>query len=160
MLNGMQHPVIRQQENWMLSVRPDVLERASLKLLQRMGFQATNAAQTNEGHGFGASGRIDELAGATVDFLIRCGRRQLSSRWRTEPKLQCRPTQRPLYSTRGRRQGPSGRTQAPVSAAKRLTLRLGRGHRDRAISIACVSKVKCKKPKRPTTTTAPPPVGD
>ena len=68
MLNGMQHPVIRQQENWMLSVRPDVLERASPKLLQRMGFQATNAAQTNEGHGFGASGRIDEPAGATVDF--------------------------------------------------------------------------------------------
>ena len=61
MLNGMQHPVIRQQENWMLSVRPDVLRRASPKLLQRMGFQATNAAQTNEGHGFGASGMIDGL---------------------------------------------------------------------------------------------------
>jgi hypothetical protein len=68
MLNGMQHPVIRQQENWMLSVRPDVLKRASPKLLQRMGFQATNAAQTNEGHGFGASGMIDEPTGATVDF--------------------------------------------------------------------------------------------
>ena len=70
MLNGMQHPVIRQQENWMLSVRPDVLRRASPKLLQRMGFQATNAAQTNEGHGFGASGIIDEPAGATVDFRL------------------------------------------------------------------------------------------
>jgi ectoine hydroxylase-related dioxygenase (phytanoyl-CoA dioxygenase family) len=70
MLNGMQHPIIRQQENWMLSVRPDVLRRASPKLLQRMGYQATNAAQTNEGHGFGATGEVDEAAGATVDFRL------------------------------------------------------------------------------------------
>ena len=62
MLNGMQHPVIRQQENWMLSVKPEVLKRASPKLLQRMGYQATNAAQTNEGHGFGASGAVGEAA--------------------------------------------------------------------------------------------------
>lgn len=68
MLNGMQHPVIRQQENWMLSVKPQVLRRASPKLLQRMGYQATNAAQTNEGHGFGASGSVGEAAGLTVDF--------------------------------------------------------------------------------------------
>jgi len=68
MLNGMQHPVIRQQENWMLSVSPEVLNRASPKLLQRMGYQATNASQTNEGHGFGASGKVNEPAGAIVDF--------------------------------------------------------------------------------------------
>lgn len=68
MLNGMQHPVIRQQENWMLSVKPSVLQRASPKLLQRMGYQATNAAQTNEGHGFGATGEVGEAAGSTVDF--------------------------------------------------------------------------------------------
>ena len=47
MLNGMQKPFLRQQENWMLSVSPEVLRRASSKLLHRMGFQATNAAQTN-----------------------------------------------------------------------------------------------------------------
>jgi len=70
MLNGMQHPRIRQQENWMLSVRPEVLERASPKLLQRMGYQATNAAQTNEGHGFGARGLAGEAAGATVEFRL------------------------------------------------------------------------------------------
>jgi ectoine hydroxylase-related dioxygenase (phytanoyl-CoA dioxygenase family) len=70
MLNGMQHPLIRQQENWMLSVRPEVIRRASPKLLQRMGYQAINAAQTNEGHGFGATGRVDEAAGATVDFRL------------------------------------------------------------------------------------------
>ena len=70
MLNGMQHTLIRQQENWMLSVRPAVLRRASPKLLQRMGYQATNAAQTNEGHGFGARGLMEEAAGSTVDFRL------------------------------------------------------------------------------------------
>ncbi len=74
MLNGMQHPIIRQQENWMLSVRPEVIKRASPKLLQRMGYQATNAAQTNEGHGFGARGMVDEAAGATVDFRLAADR--------------------------------------------------------------------------------------
>lgn len=68
MLNGMQKPWMRQQENWMLSVRPEVLRRASSKLLHRMGFQATTGTQTNEGHGFGAQGLPGEAAGATVDF--------------------------------------------------------------------------------------------
>ena len=70
MLNGMQKPWMRQQENWMLSVRPEVLERASDKLLHRMGYQATTGAQTNEGHGFGARGKQGELAGATVGFRM------------------------------------------------------------------------------------------
>ena len=74
MLNGMQHPLIRQQENWMLSVRPEVLARATPKLLQRMGYQATNAAQTNEGHGFGAQGLEGEAAGATVGFRLAADR--------------------------------------------------------------------------------------
>jgi len=70
MLNGMQKPYLRQQENWMLSVRPEVLERASPKLLHRMGFQATTGTQTNEGHGFGARGHVGEEAGATVGFRL------------------------------------------------------------------------------------------
>jgi len=74
MLNGMQKPFLRQQENWMLSVSPEVLQRASPKLLHRMGYQATNAAQTNEGHGFGAKGLIDEAAGVTVDFRLAADR--------------------------------------------------------------------------------------
>jgi len=74
MLNGMQHPSVRQQENWMLSVRPEVLKRASPKLLQRMGYQATNAAQTNEGHGFGARGLMEEATGSTVDFRLAADR--------------------------------------------------------------------------------------
>ncbi len=74
MLNGMQKPFLRQQENWMLSVSPEVLQRASPKLLQRMGYQATNYAQTNEGHGFGATGEIYETAGAIVDFRMAADR--------------------------------------------------------------------------------------
>ena len=70
MLNGMQKPYLRQQENWMLSVRPEVLERATPKLLHRMGFQATTGTQTNEGHGFGARGFVGEDAGATVGFRL------------------------------------------------------------------------------------------
>ena len=70
MLNGMQKPYLRQQENWMLSVRPEVLERATPKLLHRMGFQATTGTQTNEGHGFGARGLVGEEAGATVGFRL------------------------------------------------------------------------------------------
>ena len=59
---------MRQQENWMLSVRPEVLERASEKLLHRMGYQATTGGQTNEGHGFGARGLPGEAAGSIVQF--------------------------------------------------------------------------------------------
>ncbi|MEM7061379.1 MAG: phytanoyl-CoA dioxygenase family protein [Pseudomonadota bacterium] len=70
MLNGMQKPWMRQQENWMLSVRPEVLNRASEKLLHRMGYQATTGTQTNEGHGFGAKGLPGEAAGATVAFRL------------------------------------------------------------------------------------------
>ena len=74
MLNGMQKPFLRQQENWMLSVRQEVLQRASPKLLHRMGYQATTAAQTNEGHGFGAVGLVDEAAGLLVDFRLAADR--------------------------------------------------------------------------------------
>ncbi|MBV29222.1 MAG: hypothetical protein CL504_01170 [Actinobacteria bacterium] len=74
MLNSMQTNWKRQQENWMLSVRPEVLERASQKLLQRIGFQATTGSQTNEGHGFGARGLIGERAGALRDFRLAADR--------------------------------------------------------------------------------------
>jgi len=39
-----------------------------------MGFQATTGTQTNEGHGFGATGMIDEAAGLTVDFRLAADR--------------------------------------------------------------------------------------
>ena len=74
MLNGMQMGWFRQQENWMLSVRSEVLERASPKLLHRMGFQAATYGGTNEGHGFGAQARVGEAAGALVDFRLAADR--------------------------------------------------------------------------------------
>ena len=74
MLNAMQVGWLRQQENWMLSVRSDVLDRASPKLLHRMGFQATTYGQTNEGHGFGARGSAGEAAGALVAFRLAADR--------------------------------------------------------------------------------------
>jgi hypothetical protein len=70
----MQVGALRQQENWMLSVRTEVLQRASTKLLHRMGFQAVTYGQTNEGHGFGAQGRVGEAAGALVDFRLAADR--------------------------------------------------------------------------------------
>ena len=74
MLNGMQKSWMRQQENWVLSVRAEVLERASEKLLHRMGFQATTGGQTNEGHGFGAKGLPGEAAGSIVEFRLAADR--------------------------------------------------------------------------------------
>lgn len=74
MLNAMQVGWLRQQENWMLSVRPEVLERATPKLLHRMGYQAATYGQTNEGHGFGAAGQVGEAAGALVDFRLAADR--------------------------------------------------------------------------------------
>ncbi|CAE6968485.1 phytanoyl-CoA dioxygenase family protein [Paraburkholderia domus] len=44
-------PWLRQQENWVLSVRPEVLASASPKLLHRMGFQAVFNGGTVEGFG-------------------------------------------------------------------------------------------------------------
>ena len=70
MLNGMHKPWLKQQENWMLSVRPEVLRRASPKLLHRMGYQASTGSQTNEGHGFGARGFPGEAAGALVAIRL------------------------------------------------------------------------------------------
>jgi len=70
MLNGMHKPWMKQQENWMLSVRPEVLQRASPKLLHRMGYQASTGSQTNEGHGFGARGMAGEPAGALAAIRL------------------------------------------------------------------------------------------
>ncbi|XOV89023.1 MAG: phytanoyl-CoA dioxygenase family protein [Pseudomonadota bacterium] len=54
---------MRQQENWVLTVSPDVLATASPKLLHRMGFQALTYGGTVEGFGLGASGRIGDPRG-------------------------------------------------------------------------------------------------
>lgn len=59
---------MRSQENWALSVSPDVLEWASPKLLHRMGFQALVYGGTVEGFGIGAQGRVGEAWGAIKTF--------------------------------------------------------------------------------------------
>lgn len=50
-------PWLRQQENLMLAVKPEVLEKASPKLLQRIGLQAAAGYGITEGYGAMGSGR-------------------------------------------------------------------------------------------------------
>ena len=64
-------PWMRQQENWVLSVKPEVLAWASPKLLHRMGFQAVFNGGTVEGFGINfATGAIGDPMGAIKTF--RC----------------------------------------------------------------------------------------
>jgi ectoine hydroxylase-related dioxygenase (phytanoyl-CoA dioxygenase family) len=118
MLNGMQKSFLRQQENWMLSVSPEVLKRASPKLLHRMGFQATTGTQTNEGHGFGAKGLIDEAAGLTVDFRLAADRNE----YLRVGELSAKSTQEQLnaaYTLRDVvKKARSGGKSAPVGIGK------------------------------------------
>lgn len=58
----------RTQENWILSVAPDVLEKASPKLLHRLGLQALTYGSTIEGFGLGASGRVGDPWGSIKQF--------------------------------------------------------------------------------------------
>ncbi len=62
-------PWMRQQENWVLSVSPEVLASASPKLLHRMGFQAVFNGGTVEGFGVNfADGSVGDQHGAIADF--------------------------------------------------------------------------------------------
>lgn len=61
-------PWLRQQENWYLMLRPEVLENASPKLLRRLGFQSMNPYMINEGHGMLGSGRRGDPQGALLPF--------------------------------------------------------------------------------------------
>ncbi|MBD3648423.1 MAG: phytanoyl-CoA dioxygenase family protein, partial [Pseudomonadales bacterium] len=65
---------MRQQENWVVSVLPEVLEKASPKLLHRMGFQALTYGSTIEGFGLGAGGRIGDPFGNIRIFREACDR--------------------------------------------------------------------------------------
>ena len=58
----------RTQENWVISVAPDVLENASPKLLHRIGLQALTYGSTIEGFGLGAAGRIGDQWGSIKQF--------------------------------------------------------------------------------------------
>lgn len=61
-------PWMRTQENWVLSVAPDVLEGASAKLRHRMGFSALTYGSTVEGFGLGARGRAGDVWGDITPF--------------------------------------------------------------------------------------------
>eukprot|EP00732_Lithocolla_globosa_P004849 Lithocolla_globosa_v1_NODE_4658_length_1392_cov_23.849663.p1 type:complete len:441 gc:universal NODE_4658_length_1392_cov_23.849663:33-1355(+) len=59
LISGFLRTFMRTQEAWLLSARPDVLERASPRLRQRLGFCA-HTIGTIEGHGLGATGNIND----------------------------------------------------------------------------------------------------
>lgn len=59
---------MRTQENWVVSVSPEVLQRASAKLRHRMGFQALTYGSTIEGFGLGAPGRVGDVWGDIEPF--------------------------------------------------------------------------------------------
>ena len=61
---------MRTQENWVLSVAPEILKNASPKLLHRIGLQALTYGSTIEGFGLGASGKIGDKWGAIQQFRI------------------------------------------------------------------------------------------
>jgi ectoine hydroxylase-related dioxygenase (phytanoyl-CoA dioxygenase family) len=54
---------MRTQENWVVSVAPEVLAAASPKLRQRMGLQAYTSGSTIEGFGMGGTGRAGDVGG-------------------------------------------------------------------------------------------------
>ena len=57
-------PWVRSQENFALSTKPSVLEHASPKLLQRLGFQATGGLGNVEGFGNRGTGRAGDPRGS------------------------------------------------------------------------------------------------
>lgn len=61
-------PWMRTQENWQLSVAPEVLQSASPRLRHRMGFQAYTSGSTVEGFGMGSRGTIGDAAGDIRPF--------------------------------------------------------------------------------------------
>ncbi len=61
-------PWMRTQENWVVSVAPEVLAGASAKLRHRIGMQALTYGATVEGFGLGASGRVGDPWGDLRTF--------------------------------------------------------------------------------------------
>ena len=61
--NSCVKPWARQQENFLLGTRPEVLEAASPKLLWRLGLQSSIASSLVEGFGYRGSGRAGDRNG-------------------------------------------------------------------------------------------------
>lgn len=68
--NSVVRPFIRQQESFHLTIRPDILKRASEKFLWRCGFQATGANSMVEGYGYFGSGKQGDTNGSIVQARI------------------------------------------------------------------------------------------
>jgi ectoine hydroxylase-related dioxygenase (phytanoyl-CoA dioxygenase family) len=64
--NSVVRPWIRQQESFLLTVSPRVLECASAKFLWRAGFQATSTRNMVEGYGYFGSGAEGDPNGSLV----------------------------------------------------------------------------------------------
>jgi len=64
--NSVVRPWIRQQESFLLTVRPEVLASASPKFLWRAGFQATSTRNMVEGYGYFGSGGVGDPNGSLV----------------------------------------------------------------------------------------------
>jgi len=64
--NSVVRPWIRQQESFLLTVRPEVLASASPKFLWRTGFQATAGRNMVEGYGYFGSGHMGDPNGSLV----------------------------------------------------------------------------------------------
>jgi len=69
LLAGFLRTFMRTQEAWHLSASPQLLARASPRLLQRLGFVA-HTIGTVEGHGLGASGKIDDPFSSMLTFRL------------------------------------------------------------------------------------------
>ncbi|MCX6522871.1 MAG: hypothetical protein NTZ21_19610, partial [Actinobacteria bacterium] len=61
--NSCVKPWARQQENFLLGTRPEVLEAASPKLLSRLGLQSSIASSLVEGFGYRGTGRAGDTNG-------------------------------------------------------------------------------------------------
>ena len=103
----------------MLSVRPEVLERASAKLLHRMGYQATTGTQTNEGHGFGAQGRLDEATGALVGFRLAADRSEYQRVGELSSKSSAQELNAPFTLREVVSKARSGGVSAPVGIGEK-----------------------------------------
>ena len=57
---------IRQQENFLLTMSPEVLAKASDKLLWRLGFQSSITANLVEGYGYQGSGKMGDSNGSVA----------------------------------------------------------------------------------------------
>ena len=59
---------MRQQENWVVSTLPEIIDSASPKLLHRIGMQSVTWGATVEGFGLAARGRAGDRLGNIQKF--------------------------------------------------------------------------------------------